>query len=95
MVNEMSFRVINKGKDFIELEVLNYDNTILRPLVDELARDPMVLETKYHIEHPVIDNPTLYIKVKEGKPQAAIRRALKKIDKYFEEMEALLKENLS
>ncbi len=94
-MDEMSFKVINKGKDFIELEVTNYDNTILRPLVDELSKDPMVVETRYHIEHPVIDNPTLYIKVKEGKPQAAIRRALKKIDKYFEEMEKLLNENLS
>ncbi len=88
MVNDISFKVINKGKDFIELEVVNSDNTILRPLVEELSRDPMVLETKYHIDHPNLDNPKIYIKVKEGKPQAAVKRALRKIEKVFEDLEA-------
>ncbi|MGC8663610.1 MAG: DNA-directed RNA polymerase subunit L [Thermoplasmata archaeon] len=88
MADDLSFKVVNKGKDFIELEVVNSDNTILRPLIEELSRDPMVLETKYHIEHPVLDNPKIYIKVKEGKPQAAVKRALKKIEKVFEDLEA-------
>lgn len=95
MATDMTFKVRNKGKDFIEFEVVNYDNTILRPLVEELSADPMVLEAKYHIEHPTLDNPILYIKVKEGKPQAAVKRALKKIEKVFEDLEVEAKKQLS
>jgi len=94
MANDISFKVVNKGKDFIELEVQNYDNTIIKPLVEELSRDPMVVETKYHIEHPTLDNPKIYIKVKEGKPQAAVKRALKKIEKVFEDLEIEAKKQL-
>lgn len=95
MSGDISFKVLNKGKDFIEFEVLNNDNTIIKPLVEELSRDPMVIEAKYHIEHPVLDNPRLFIKVKEGKPQAAVKRALKKIEKVFEDLEAEAKKQLS
>lgn len=94
MKEETSFRVISKGKDYIWVEVLNYDNTILRPLVEEIANDPMVVESIYNIEHPQLDNPKIYIKVKEGKPQAAIKRALRKLEKTFEDLENEVKKNL-
>ena len=89
-----SFKVISKGKDYIWVEVINSDNTILRPLVEEIANDPMVLESKYNIEHPILDNPKLYIKVKEGKPQAAIKRALRKLEKTFEDIENEVKKSI-
>ncbi|MGC8610659.1 MAG: DNA-directed RNA polymerase subunit L [Thermoplasmata archaeon] len=87
MVQEINFKIISKGKDYIEAEVINSDNTIIRPLVEEISRDPMVVESKYYIDHPTITNPIIYIKVKEGKPQAALKRALRKMAKYFEDLE--------
>ncbi len=94
MNEDLSFKVISKGKDFIWVEVLNYDNTILRPLVKEIANDPMVVESKYNIEHPQLDNPRIYIRVKEGKPQAALKRALRKLEKTFEDLENEVKKSL-
>ncbi len=81
---DSQFRVVSKDKDAIVFEMLNYDNTLLRPLVEELLRDEQVEESKYYIKHPVIDNPQIFIKVKSGKPQAALKRSLKRLSKIYE-----------
>ncbi len=86
-MKEMEFKIISKEKNEMVLEILNADRTLLIPLVEELNKDDMVEEAIYHYEHPYLENPTLKIKVKSGKPQAAIKRAAKKLEKVFEEME--------
>ncbi|MHB8361274.1 MAG: DNA-directed RNA polymerase subunit L [Thermoplasmataceae archaeon] len=83
---ESKIRIIEKDKTSITFEVLNYDNTLLRPLVEELLKDDQVEESNYYIKHPVIDNPRVYIKVKSGKPQAAIKRSINRLTKIFEGM---------
>lgn len=86
-------RVLNKEKNTITLEMLNYDNTILRPLVDEILKDDQVEEARYYIKHPIIDNPEIFVRVKTGKPQAAVKRSIKRLSKVYESLEAdLVKE---
>ena len=85
---DTGLRVVSKEKDSITLEMVKYDNTILRPIVEELLRDDQVEDSKYYIKHPVIDNPVIYVKVKTGKPQAAVQRAIKKLSKIYENMSA-------
>ncbi len=92
---ECSLRVLNKDKDSITIEMLNYDNTILRPLVDELLHDEQVQEARYYIKHPRIDNPQIYVKVNTGKPQAAVKRSIKRLSKAFENMETDLKKEMN
>ena len=36
---DSQLRVLSKEKNTITLEMLNYDNTILRPLIDEILKD--------------------------------------------------------
>ncbi|MCD6276226.1 MAG: DNA-directed RNA polymerase subunit L [Thermoplasmata archaeon] len=86
-MKEMEFKVISKKKNELVLEVINADRTLLIPLVEELNRDDMVELATYHYEHPYLENPTLKIRVKSGKPQAAIKRSSKKLEKIFEELE--------
>ncbi len=86
-------RVLNKEKNTITLEMLNYDNTILRPLIDEILKDDQVEEARYYIKHPIIDNPEIFVRVKTGKPQAAVKRSIKRLSKIYETLEAdLVKE---
>ncbi len=86
-------RVLSKEKNTITLEMLNYDNTILRPLVDEILKDEQVEEARYHIKHPIIDNPEIFVRVKTGKPQAAVKRSIKRLSKVYETLGAdLVKE---
>ncbi|MHB1492590.1 MAG: DNA-directed RNA polymerase subunit L [Thermoplasmataceae archaeon] len=81
---DSKIKIIEKDKNSITFEVLNYDNTLLRPLVEELLKDEQVEESNYYIKHPVIDNPRIYVKVKSGKPQAAVKRSITRLSKIFD-----------
>ncbi len=83
-MKEMEFVVADKGKDFIVYEVENNDNTILRPLIEEIENDSMVESVRYYFEHPYLSNPKIYITVKQGKPQAALKRSLRRMEKVYE-----------
>jgi DNA-directed RNA polymerase subunit L len=85
---DSKLKVVSKEKNSITMEMINYDNTILRPLADELIRDDQVEEARYYIKHPIIDNPKIYVKVKTGKPQAAVKRSIKKLSKIYENLDA-------
>ncbi|KJE48820.1 MULTISPECIES: DNA-directed RNA polymerase subunit L [Acidiplasma] len=90
---DSKFNVVSRNKDSITLEVINYDNTLLRPLMEEVTKDDKVEIAHYYIKHPEIDNPQIYIKVSTGKPQAAIKRTIRKMNKIYESMyNDLLKE---
>jgi DNA-directed RNA polymerase subunit L len=84
---DSSLRVVSKEKDSITLEMLNYDNTILRPLIDEILRDEQVAEARYYIKHPIIDTPKIFVRVKTGKPQAAVKRSIKRLSKVYENLD--------
>ncbi len=81
---DTKFNVITREKDFITLEMINYDNTLLRPLIEEISKDEKVEDIHYYIKHPEIDNPQIYLKVSSGKPQAAIKRTIRKMNKTYE-----------
>lgn len=83
---DCKLRVVSKDKNSITLEMLNYDNTLLRPLIEELLKDDQVEESRYYIKHPVIDNPQIFVRVKTGKPQAAVKRAIRKLSKRYESL---------
>ena len=86
VMKEMEFKVLTKEKDMIEVEVINADRTLLIPLVEEMNRDEKVEYAIYHYDHPYLSNPTIKIKVREGKPQAAIKRAAKRMEKIFDDL---------
>lgn len=85
---DCQLRVLNKEKNSITLEMLNYDNTVLRPLIDEILKDEQVEEARYYIKHPIIDNPEIFVRVKTGKPQAAVKRSIKRLSKVYENLES-------
>lgn len=84
---DCQLRVLSKEKNSITLEMLNYDNTVLRPLIDEILKDEQVEEARYYIKHPIIDNPEIFVRVKTGKPQAAVKRSIKRLSKVYETLE--------
>ncbi|MCL4331898.1 MAG: DNA-directed RNA polymerase subunit L [Candidatus Thermoplasmatota archaeon] len=91
---DSKLRVVSKEKDQMTLEMTNYDNTILKPLVEEILKDEQVAESKYYLKHPTIDNPLIYVRVKTGKPQAAVKRAIRKMSKVYETLSADLAREL-
>ncbi|MEE9116750.1 MAG: DNA-directed RNA polymerase subunit L [Thermoplasmata archaeon] len=90
----MELTLLESKKTYAKIEVSGMDETLLYPLVDELVRDKDVSEAKYVTGHPQFDKPVIYVKVKKGKPQTALKRAAKKISKEFKEARENLEKQL-
>ena len=76
---KMELKLISKSKDSMEIEIIGEDEILLYPLQQKLLQDKAVVFATYDKRHPQLDNPMLTVKVKEGKPQNALKRAAKAI----------------
>lgn len=81
----MELKLMKKRKQSIEFELVDADKTILYPLVEELVNDKKVEIARYIVGHPQLDKPKIFVKVKDGKPQTAVKRVAKKLAKQFKE----------
>ena len=79
----MKAKLIDKGKDYIHIEISEPDNTLIQPFIHQLLKMDEVEEVKYHKVHPEMDLPEIYVKVKKGKPQNALKKALKALSKEY------------
>lgn len=73
----MEIELIEKDKDSIKIRIKDADMTLISPLVKELLNDKEVDEVKYTSGSTGLTHPTLFVKVKSGKPQTALKRASK------------------
>jgi len=90
----MEFKLLEKKKDSIKLEIKDPDETLIYPLVHELLQDKNVADARYVTGHPQLDRPTLVVEVKEGKPQAALKKAAKSLANQFLEARQLVEKQL-
>ncbi len=79
----MKMKLIEKGKDFMELEISEPDETLIQPFIHQLLKMEEVEEVKYHRKHPQIDLPRIYVRVNKGKPQNALKKAAKALSKQY------------
>lgn len=90
----MEFRVLDREKNAIKLEIDGPDDTVIYPLINELLKDEDVSEAKYSIGHPDLEKPVLYVKTRKGKPQAAIKTASDSLARQFREARKLFEAQL-
>jgi len=81
----MQLKVVEKGHDFIRLELPRGEETVLVPLVEALQADESVVEARYYIGHPFAESPELYLKTKGEKPQAILKRVLKDLSDVYKD----------
>jgi DNA-directed RNA polymerase subunit L len=81
----MKFVLLEKGKDTLKVQVEDLDETLFYPLINELQNDEAIAEARYYLGHPTLEKPVISVKVKTGKPQAALKRALKALSNQFKE----------
>lgn len=81
----MELHLLEKDKDSVTVQIRDANMTVIQPLVNELLEDDGVAEVKYNTGHPELDLPVLYVRVKSGKPQTALKRAAKTISNEFRE----------
>jgi DNA-directed RNA polymerase subunit L len=90
----MEFKLVEKKKDSIKVEVSDPDDTLIYPLIHELLQDKNVEDARYVTGHPQLDVPVLVVKVKDGKPQAAVKKAAKSLANQFLETRQLIEKQL-
>lgn len=90
----MEFKLVEKKKDSIKVEILEADETLLYPLIHELLQDKNVADARFATGHPQLDKSILIVEVKEGKPQAALKKAAKALANQFSEAKTLVEKQL-
>jgi len=90
----MEFKVIDRDKNAVKLEIDGPDDTVIYPLINELLKDEDVAEAKYSVGHPQLDKPVLYVRTKKGNPQAAIKKAAESLAGQFREAKHLFEAEL-
>ena len=90
----MEFKLIEKKKNLIKVEIEDADETLIYPLIHELLQDSNVKDAQYSTGHPQLDKATLSIVVKDGKPQAALKKAAKALAHQFLEARQLIEKQL-
>jgi DNA-directed RNA polymerase subunit L len=77
---DLGIVLIEKGKDHIEVELTEpTGNVLLETLKDRLLADGTVETATHDSDHPMHGNRVLFVRVRSGKPQNAIKRAIKDI----------------
>ncbi len=79
-------KLIEKDKKSIEIEVENLTETFLEPLNIRLLEDEAVDYANYFMGHPDRDEPHIFVRVKNGKPQTALKRCSRGLAKDFEDL---------
>jgi len=77
---DLGIVLIEKSKNTIELELTEpTGNVLLEPLKERLLADETVEIATHDSDHPMYGNRVLFVRVKSGKPQNAVKRAIKDI----------------
>jgi DNA-directed RNA polymerase subunit L len=77
----LEIKVLEIGKDYIKLLIKGEDHTFLNLLQHHLLNDEDVVIAKYHISHPLVSEPELYVRTNGKSPLEAIKEANEKIAK--------------
>ncbi len=85
----MDLRLIAKDTQSIEIEVINENETLLAGLRNTLLHDEKVVFATYVLGHPLLEHPKVIVKVNEGKPQTALKRAAKALANDYREFATL------
>ena len=81
----MKLKVIDKTDTEVRIEIADESHTLLNSLKTLLLNDPRVELATYHVEHPTITEPILYVKTKDVDPIVAIKEASDRLVEVFEE----------
>ncbi len=62
----MEFKVLEKTDNMLEVKVLDADDTVMYPVVEQILQDERVENATYSVKHQDLDDPILQIEAKEG-----------------------------
>jgi len=76
----MELKTIKKTAKELELEVIGENETLLNPITEVLLEYKDVDYASYISDHPESNKRRLYIRVKQGKPEEILKKAVKQLE---------------
>jgi len=76
----MELKTIKKSAKEIEIEITGENETILNPITEVLLQNDDVDYASYLSDHPESIKRRLYIRVKKGSPEDALKKAIKQLE---------------
>jgi len=83
----MELNLVEKTKDSITIRIKDTNMTLITPLLHILSDDANVSMVRYADEHPELEDPVLFVSVKKGTPEEAIKKAANAISEYYSTLE--------
>ena len=80
-------KILEKKEKEVRIEIEGEDHTLLAPLTSKLLENEKVDLATYNIQHTLMSNPVLYVKMKEGDAIEAVKSAAASLASDFEEFE--------
>ncbi|MCK4613313.1 MAG: hypothetical protein KAU14_00800 [Thermoplasmata archaeon] len=75
----MDLKLITKDKRSIKIKIPKSEDILILPLEHALLNDAKTEYAAFTQKHPFLDDPLINVRVKEGKPQTALKRASRTI----------------
>ena len=76
----MDLKTIKKTSKELEIEITGENETILNPITEVLLQDKDVDYASYMTDHPTSNKRQLYVRVKNGKPEDVLKKAIKQLE---------------
>ena len=76
----MELKTIKKTAKELELEITEENETLLNPITEVLLEYEDVDYASYLSDHPDSNKRRLYIRVKKGKPEDILKKAVKQLE---------------
>ena len=76
----MDLKTIKKTSKELEIEITGENETILNPITEVLLQDKDVDYASYMVDHPMSNKRRLYVRVKNGKPEDVLKKAIKQLE---------------
>jgi len=79
-VKTMELKTIKKTSTELELEITGETETMLNPIAEILLQYEDVDYAAYMSDHPESNKRRLYVRVKKGKPEEILKKAVKQLE---------------
>ena len=76
----MELKTLKKTAKELEIEITGETETLLNPITEVLLENDDVDYATYMSDHPELKKRRLYLRVKKGKPEEILKKAVKQLE---------------
>ncbi|MBI5227776.1 hypothetical protein HY988_04275 [Candidatus Micrarchaeota archaeon] len=77
----MEVKILVNEKNTLEMELFDIDQSLAQLLAEKLSAEKSVDFAAFKMEHPIVANPKIIVKMKKGDPEKLVLEKLEEIKK--------------